>query len=232
MFLKYKKPLLLISIILLLIIIIGIIIFIFKLNSSSFNEKSVNELTKYIQSQNYEEIIPKDRLEKSIALYNDTSLSKEERYAGLYQIGYYLQDAYYSTNDPKIRKRLDDLNKHAKNSFPGLYDESNFQVFCTDPECGSELNNDEKNLINNVENLEVDKFYTKIILKNLRNGFYTPYDTPDNKADKISLLNLAYNQLLELNNSDASNSASLLKEYSSNKYKVDISDLKAFVNTL
>ena len=216
---KMKHFIALVSIVGLTILIIGLVYIIIK--PPYFINRS-NNIVNYIKQQKYEKFIPKDRLEKALNIISSPNSTANQKYQALSSVSFYLQDAYYKSNNPKIRNLLETLDIEAQKDFPTQHADGNFLVMCSDPECGEIPNTEAVNILNDIQNLAVDKLYVNIISTNLRNAYYIPFTTPTNKLQKFNLFSLAYQQLLEVGNPEASVSAKNLKTYVSKKYDKDI----------
>lgn len=227
--LKNKKALLLVLVLALLIVIPIIAYFILSINSSQTKR---NNLSIYVREQKFQEYVPLDKLEKSLAIIENPKSSQQQSYTEAKKISYELQDYYYRENDPKIRTILAELEEKAKAAFPKEYDQEDFVAACADSECGEKPDEEAKRILESVENLKTDSLYIRVITTNLENAILVPYKTTSDKVDKLSLYNLAYIQLLELGIPEASSSAENLNLYVKNKYKADIEDIKGFAESL
>lgn len=220
-----KKNIVLLATFILMLIIIGIISFLL-LSSRNTNTK-YEELADTLvnEQQKYQEYIPKDRLNKSISILENNSLSDQERYDdGIVVSVYYMQDAYYKTNDPEIRIFLDSINEDVKKLFPNQHNELDILVACADSECGESADPALTKLIQEINSLTVDKIYINTITTNLNVGIHLPYTTEYYKGEKLLSYLIVYTQLLDLNDAEASSSAKSLNEYVQDKYNKDLTD--------
>lgn len=217
---KYKNKIWLIILFIFIILIILLSYFIFKpITSWSDN----NDLINFLQQNNKKDYILQFRLNNAVnSLKNDKI--KETQYKNLVLLAYYTQDAYFKRNSPEIREYLSKLNDKIKNKYPKLYSEGDFLVTCADPECGDKPDAEELKLLENIKKFNVDQFYKNIISTNLKISIYIPYNTKDNKIEKINFFIQIYNQLLQLDNKQASKSAENYAIYIKNKYNYDVTN--------
>ena len=177
------------------------------------------------EQQKLKEYVPPDRIEKSLNKIKNENLSDSQKYESFAEAAFYIQDAYYRTNNPEIRKYLDSLNNEVKKLFPKDHQKEDFKVVCADSQCGETIDKDLTNLIQEIKNLDVDNAYKKTILTNLNNAAYIPYDTQDNKLSKLVTYGLVRAQLIDLSDAQASSSAKKLELYIINKHNVDLGEL-------
>ncbi len=196
------------------------------LSNNNFKKSSkTDNLVLFLESQNYEKLVPKDRMDKAITIIKNGGLTDEERYEGVATLAYYIQDRYYRTNNPDIRKYLVVLDKEVRVTFPNQYEIGNILVTCADPECGEKINASFQELVSEIEDLDSDDKYKNTILTNLRVAIYLPNETGhNNDIDlKLSIFRLVYNQLLELGTPSASQSANNLNSIVKNEYNSELS---------
>lgn len=155
---------------------------------------------------------------KDVEVLNNPSFSLDDRYKALSAILFYLRDEYSYNNSPSTRNYIQSIAPLAEKAFPKQYQDFDFSVNCADPQCGMKPDPEISKIMTDIKNLNVDPKYKDAISINLKNGAYIPFDTDEDRSDKIGLLGLVYQQLTSLNNSNASASANELKSYTKEKF--------------
>lgn len=161
-----------------------------------------------------------ENFEEVSQILADTKKSPDEKYQALTNLSFYLSSEYTATKDPSIRTFSKNVvGKYAKDNFPDLYRDSDFNIPCSDPECGQELDPEIKKIINTLVNSKVDPVVIDVISRNLTTAGHVPDSAFDNKRSGFSI---SYYQMIEANNSVASKAASMLKSFAKNKYSMNL----------
>lgn len=205
------------SIVLLVIIIITLIVLNFITLSP---ENNIKQLSNSLRAEgiNYKNYVDKTKFESNLKILENPQKNYKDRYKALELNLDSFKTAYGYTNNPKLRNYIISLDPLAKKAFPKEYKESTFEVACADTECGEKMDSKLKIIVNQIAKINAEKPYIDTILLNLNIAAFIPYDTDENKMDKIISYTLAYNQLKSLNNKQASESAQMIKSYVKEKY--------------
>jgi hypothetical protein len=178
------------------------------------------DLVKFLEQSNKEQI-PQYKIVKVISDLKNKKSKPEEQYKDLTIFAFSVQDEYFRSNQPEIREFLKDLNDKVKMTYPKLHKDVDFLVTCADPICGGQPAPEESKLLSSVQSLKVDDLYKDTITINLKTAIYLPYDTTNNKLEKINTIRLVDQQLRSLNNVEASKSAEDYEDYIKKKYNFD-----------
>ncbi len=212
-----------ISLIFIIFLILLIILLAYLLLKPSTQKTQNDELVNFLQQNANKKYIPKFKLNSALNSLKNKNAKTESQYKEVASLGYYVQDVYFKSNLPEAREYLTELNDKAKDKFPKLYNEDDFLVACADPKCGDKPDSEALEFLKIIQNLNVGNIYKSIIITNLKVSFYIPYDTRENKLEKFTNFILVHNQLLSLNNAEASKSAQTYENYIKKKYNYDVS---------
>lgn len=221
-----------ISLIIIFFFIILIIILSYLILNPSTQKTQNDELANFLQQNANKKYIPKFKLNSALNSLKNKNAKAENQYKEVASLGYYVQDVYFKSNFPEVREYLTELNDKVKKRFPKYHNENDFLVACADPKCGDKPDAEMLEFLTTIQNLEIKNLYKSIIITNLKVSFYIPYDTVNNKLEKFTNFILVRNQLLSLNNAEASQSAQVFTDYIKKKYNYDLTRPNIFPSDL
>lgn len=222
-FLDRKSKYLLIILLIILFTIITLSIYFFRSTIDSKQYKQAHEIQRNMLKEleiraNYPPTI--ERAKENLEILGNRKFSDQQQYEALIGFVNVLGDAYYSSNDPFFRKYISkELNNYAKDFFPDLYSQSVFVVLCADSECGNPQPEEIKDVIEIVNKSSLDTGTKDIIIKNITNMAFIPRQNLD---EKEYMTHFIINQLERENNEEASQAASLLKQYFKNSFDLNL----------
>lgn len=176
-------------------------------------------------SDNIKNTAKTDVVDKYLAQLNDKKIPEKERYSALTNIVFHFAGTYSRVHDPKTRTYVSDtLKKFAKENFPEQYQESDFEIPCSDPECGRQITPGFQTIIDMVQESKLPDYQKDTIILNLKTVGYTPVS---DKFNSVSGLTLIIGQLEQGGDSQASEAASFLRDYLKKTYSINYdTDLK------
>lgn len=170
----------------------------------------------------YREFIPAEALEKNIPIINNSKLSENQRYDAFLDIFFYIDNQYFNTSDPRIRKLASEFDKLAKENFKDSYEERDFFIACADEECGEKTPPEIESLLTEIKTLPIDEVWINSITLNIKTASHIPYDTEFNRLDKLHSYTLAIGMLTDVGDPASSRSAEKLRKFIKEKYDKEI----------
>lgn len=216
--LRKKLIVLLIAIfsIVILLIILTLIFFPFNNGPEQISEDIKEEILLY------KEYIPKEHIERDLAVLNNKSASETERYDAFLDLFFNLENAYFNTGIPRIREFTFKLDKYARDNFKNKYKKEDFYIACADEICGEKTPLELENLMEEIKNLPIEKEMIDTINFNIRTASHIPNNSEFEKIDKINSFSISELILVSIGEEKASKSAEKLRNYVKLEYDANL----------
>lgn len=215
---KSKFRLVLLFLILLSFITIASILFFKYYQLNQYNKDSkyfINSVKNKIQEYPESKTIP-ENINTYLSVITNNKKSDKERYDALNKLAFTFSLKYAVTNDPSLRKfSAAIIGPYAQKHFHKQYNEADFNFPCQDQECGGKINPEVTQIINGIKNNnQIPDYMKDTILINLKGAIYEPVDSFG--------LKLSVQQLREVGENKASQSAEKIIKFSKERYKIKI----------
>lgn len=154
-----------------------------------------------------------------ITIINDDKQNINTRYIATTDIVMRFRSRYSASHNPNIRDFvMNDFNNFAKKNFEKEYVIGDFEIPCSDPECGHEITPEFKLIIKNVEKSPLPDYIKETVLYNLKVVAYKPVS---DRFNSVNALMLTISQLNSGGIPEASEAANTLKTYLKKTYSID-----------
>lgn len=158
-------------------------------------------------------------IEAQLNTVKNKKLSSELRYKALKNVVFSFKAEYFREHNPYLRNYiLEDLNIFAKNNFKEEYNEDDFTVSCSDPQCGQKLNPELQKILTIMDKSKAPDDEMSTLRKNFLTAAYSP---EEDKEQIVFGLELTIDQLEETGYKEASEAALLLRAYIKKEYNRD-----------
>jgi hypothetical protein len=218
-----RVSILILSILVLLLILIAILSgFIIYLNKYSglkrTNTSNLSSSVKETVGKN-KYYFSEKQVQSALNKISNKSLSDSERYKGLSNLAFYFAVAYSASHNPALRDYVVSLNKYGKENFPKDYNAPDFDVSCSDPDCGEKPDDEFYKIEKEIRESGIKPLYEDTIIKNFEIAYYTPIKDIENKN---VVLTITINQLKSLGDPEASSAAKHIINYAKKKYSLNL----------